>query len=57
MVIKWKYLSVGAVLVAGVLAFLRVIANEILAVEKRLQLIVAEQDARERQSRPIENAA
>lgn len=55
--VRWKYLSLGSVIGAGVLGFLRVVANEILAVEKKLRLLEAEEEARRERARKWEEAA
>jgi hypothetical protein len=55
--VKWKYLSLGSVIAAGVLGFLRVVANEILAVEKKLRLVEAEEKARRDRAKKWEEAA
>lgn len=53
---KWKYLCWVSAIAVGVLAFLRVVSNEILAVERRLKLAEAEEQER-RARRRWEQAA
>ena len=54
---QWKALSILSVVGLGVLSFLRVVSNEILAVEKRLELLVAAREAEESAKRRWQEAA
>ncbi len=54
---KWKCLSWFGVIAVGVVGFLRVVANEILAIEKQLKLLEMEDRARRTRAKRFEQQA
>ncbi len=54
---KWKCLSCFGVIAVSVVGFLRVVSNEILAIEKQLRLLEVEDRARQAQAKRFEQQA